>query len=90
MNSALSHILRWFDINNLMLNAKKKTKMLEFALPNVKEHNFSIVIKGKTPNMTKSAIFLGITINSKLQWNVHLEAIANKLGTAAFAIKKIR
>ena len=40
--------------------------------------------------MSESAIFLGLTIDSKFQWNTHLEAPADKLSSAAFAIKKVR
>ena len=58
-----------------MLNAKK-TKCIEFALPNVKKHDFSLEIKGDTLNVSDSAIFLGLSIVSKLQWNTHLEALA--------------
>ena len=89
VNSALSHILYWFDKNNLMLNAKK-TKCIEFALPNVNKRDLSLEIKGETLNVSESAIFLGLTIDSKLQWNTHLEALADKLSSAAFAIKKVR
>ena len=64
-----------------MLNAKI-AKCIEFALPNVKKHNFSLVIKGETLRLSELAIFLGLTINSKLQWNTHLEALANKLSSA--------
>ena len=40
--------------------------------------------------MSELTTFLGITIDSKLQWNTHLETLADKLSSAAFAIKKIR
>ena len=40
--------------------------------------------------MSESAIFIGLTIDSKLQSNNHLEALADKLSSAAFAIKKVR
>ena len=52
--------------------------------------NIILVIKRETLAVSESYIFLGLTIDSKLQWNTHLEALVDKLSSAALAIKKVR
>ena len=42
----------------------RKTKCIEFALPNVKKYNFSLVNKVETLNVSESAIFVNITIDT--------------------------
>ena len=76
----------------IMFNAKKTkwTKCIEFSLRNVKKHNFILVIKWGTLYVSESAIFLGLTIDPKLQWHTHLESLADKLSSVAFVIKKVR
>ena len=55
VNNALSKVIHWFSVNNLLLN---------------------------------STVFLGITIDSKLQWGPHIVGLANRLSSAAFPVKK--
>ena len=46
VNNALSKIVHWFNVNNLLLNCKK-TKCLKFSLPSVKQVNTNIVLNGE-------------------------------------------
>jgi hypothetical protein len=89
VNNALSKIVSWFTINNLQLNATK-TKCIKFALPNVKQINVNIKLNDVTLNLIEHTSFLGITVDSKLQWNPQITSLACKLGSAVYAIKKIR
>ena len=79
----------WFTANNLLLNAKK-TKCVEFSLPNVKKIDKSLLINGETLKMESSTVFLGVTLDCKLQWSAHIESLTGKLSSAAFAVRKIR
>lgn len=89
VNDALAQILKWFTINNLQLNAKK-TKCINFVLPNVKSSTADLKLNKDKLELVDTTVFLGITLDSKLQWNPHLTALAGRLSSAAFAIKKIR
>ena len=89
VNEAVSRVLDWFTMNNLLLNTRK-TKCIRFSLPNVKQFQVKINIDGEALNLIDSTVFLGITIDSKLQWGPHVMALSSKLSSAAFAVKKIR
>lgn len=89
VNSALSRVQQWFSANNLVLNAKK-TKCVEFTLPNIKKHNIHISLNNEVITVTDSTVFLGITLDSRLQWNSHLSTLAGRLSSAAYAVRKIK
>ena len=89
VNNALSRVLTWFTANNLQLNSKK-TKCINFTLPNVRNIDFDIKISGDSMELVKSTVFLGVTLDSKLQWEPHIITLSGKLSSAIFAIKKIR
>ena len=54
----------------------KKLNVLNLLYQTLK-NSFSLEIKGETLSVSESAIFLGLTIDSKLQWNTHLETHAD-------------
>lgn len=89
VNNALSKVLDWFTTNNLLLNAKK-TKCLKFTMPNVKQVNTNITVNNERIELINSTVFLGITLDCKLQWGPHIAALAGRLSSAAFAVRKIR
>ena len=89
VNSAISNIVNWFTVNNLLLN-EKKTKCVKFLLPNVKSAFANILIKGQRLDLVESTVFLGITLDTKLQWDPHITKLSNRLSSAAYAVKKIR
>lgn len=89
VNNAISSIVNWFTVNNLLLN-EKKTKCIKFVLPNVNPVTTDIFIKGQRLDLVQSTVFLGITLDAKLQWDPHINKLSNRLSSAAFAVKKIR
>lgn len=89
VNCALSRIHAWFTANNLVLNSKK-TKCIKFQLPNVRENKLDIVLSSEVLEFVDSAVFLGITLDAKLQWGPHITALLGKLSSAAYAVRKIR
>lgn len=86
---ALSQVMNWFSTNNLQLNSKK-TKCVKFTLPNVHDHETIINIDGDPLQVINKTVFLGVTVDSKLQWGPHITALAGRLSSAAYAIRKIR
>lgn len=89
VNSALSMVTDWFTTNNLVLNAKK-TKIIKFALPNVRNLGPNIILANQELETADSAVFLGITVDSKLQWGLHISSLAGRLSSAAYAVRKVR
>jgi hypothetical protein len=89
-NNTLSMISDWFAANNLVLNPKK-TKCIKFTLANSSVNLASnIKLNGENIEFVKSTVFLGITLDSKLQWGSHITAIGSRLSSAAFAVRRIR
>ena len=89
VNNALLQVHNWFTANNLVLN-EKKTKCIRFALPNVKSRDCDIVLNKEKLEFVDKTVFLGITLDSRLQWGSHLTSLAGRLSSAANAIRKIR
>lgn len=89
INNTLTRVTHWFSINNLVLNAKK-TKCIKFATPNVKNLGPNIVINNEVLETVESTVFLGVTVDAKLKWSAHIAYLANKLSSAAYAVRKVR
>ena len=89
VNNALLQVQHWFTANNLVLNGKK-TKCIRFALPNVKSTDCDIVLNKEKLEFVDKTVFLGITLDSRLQWGPHLTSLAGRLSSAAYAVRKIR
>lgn len=90
INDALNTVVNWFTANNLLLNSKK-TKCIKFTLPNVKQvTNAKIKLKGDELEFEDKTVFLGVTLDSKLQWHAHIATLAGKLSSAAYAVRRIR
>ena len=82
-------VSEWFNINNLALNAKK-TKCINFCPPNVKENNININLNNNVLDLVDNTIFLGLTLDKRLQWGPHIEVLSSRLSSAAYAVWKIR
>ena len=89
INNTLQQIHSWFTANNLVLNAKK-TKCIKFNLPNVKSCVGKIVLNNERLDLVDSTVFLGITIDAKLQWGPHISCLSGRLSSAAYAVRRIR
>ena len=74
MEAAQSSAQDWFTANELLLNPTK-TQTLFLSLKNLDEQ--------------EPIRFLGVLLDPKLQWNVHLDSVANKLNTATFMLRNL-
>jgi len=89
VNSAISKVVHWFNVNNLKLN-EKKTNCIKFTTPNVRSVGTSVQINDEELELVNTTVFLGITLDAKLQWGPHIEKLSKKLSSAAYAVKKVR
>ena len=89
VNNAMLKVHNWFTINNLVLN-EKKTKCIRFALPNVRSSACNVILNRDILEFVEKTVFLGITLDSKLQCGPHLTSLAGRLSSAAYAVRKIR
>ncbi|GBP36130.1 Probable RNA-directed DNA polymerase from transposon BS [Eumeta japonica] len=89
VNNAISKVEKWFTANNLLLN-EMKTKCIRFSLPNVRHGSGTISVRNKELEFVNSTVFLGITLDDRLQWGPHISKLAKRLSSAAYAVKKMR
>ncbi|CAH2230232.1 jg19986 [Pararge aegeria aegeria] len=89
VNSFLAKVVQWFEANNLVVNGKKY-KCIKFTLPNVKHVKTTVLLNNEELKLEDTTVFLGITLDSKLQGAPHVNNLSNRLSSAAYAVKKIR
>ena len=80
LNSELEGVSDYFKANQLKLNAKK-TKMVIFrrkALP-ASNSQVDVFLDGERLEISDEAPFLGVTIDSTLNWEKHCNSVANKI-----------
>lgn len=59
-------------------------------MPNVTQYATNIKINGESIDLVDSNVFLGLNIDAKLQWRPQIEALADRLSSAAYAVRTIR
>ena len=90
MNIELNKVYNWVNSNKLSLNIEKTHCMLfHSSRHNLILHN-DIQIAGKAVSLVKSMKFLGIIIDSKLNWSDHLNHIRHKIAKGIGIIYKAR
>ena len=85
IESDLENIATWFKANKLTLNIDKTVGML-FS-PQKKESNLEIKINGKEIPMVKTTQFLGLWIDSEINWNAQLNNLLLKLQRNMYMLK---
>ena len=78
---------RWFKSNS-SLNIDK-THFLQFFTKTNQNHDFQPSYDNRQITKVETIKFLGITLDSKLSWNQHIEDITPRLNKACFAIRSI-
>ena len=90
MNLDLRSLCKWLKSNKISLNASK-TELLICKHPNKKiNYDFKIKIDGKKIIPSKYVKYLGVLIDSNLNWSFHINMLSTKLSRAIGMIAKIR
>lgn len=76
--TAQSEAEQWFGTNRLLLNKKKTTEMI-FTLHDVDNCLECLITAG----------FLGVTLDTKLQWEPHMNMVAKKLARGVYVKKSL-
>ena len=90
-NTELIKIVDWFIANRLTLN-EQKTQMMVFGpiqYLNYKEP-FKIVLNGVEIEESKQIKFLGLIIDQKLTFKLHIQQVVKKMSKAIGAINRIK
>ena len=101
INLDLKYLCKWLKANKISLNASK-TKVLIFRHPNkpimyrkktedkLSMWNITIKIDGKKIEPSTHVKYLGILIDSFLNWNFHIDELSTKLSCAVGMLAQIR
>ena len=74
----LQKISKWLELNRLQINTGKSKFMLSH-MPQKSIPNLQLTISGSIIEHVTQIIFLGLNIDSKLNWKAHLSAISTKV-----------
>ena len=90
MNTELSKLSQWFKLNKLSLNIKK-TNFIVFK-PRTKSLTDvpNVLIDGYSVSKVESSRFLGVVINSSLDWNNHINLINSKVSKTIGILKYVK
>ena len=91
LNDELETVSDFFKANQLKLNAKK-TKVVCFrkkALPMATE-NYTVLLDGEQLEFDEAAVFLGLTLDSNLNWEKHCINVANKISRNNSLINRMK
>ena len=90
MNHDLKHLYNWLIANKISLN-KDKTEVVLFRHPKKKiNYDLKLKLNGKKLELTESVKYLGVHLDSHLNWSKHIDVLAPKLNRAAGMLAKIR
>ena len=78
MNSELVRLSEWMNVNKLSLNVKK-TKLILFCTKNPSVKLNDIVLNCEIIEKVEHFKFLGVHIDSKLNWSYHTQCIRKKM-----------
>ena len=87
LEEKLRKALYWFEINHLSANPEKFQLMF---LGTKTKSNFALNIKGTITRSTLKAILLGITVDWKLTFNKHVNALCKTANKKASALMRLR
>ena len=89
INTELHNIAEWLKLNKLTLNINK-TKYMIFQMPNKKVTVPTLTIDGVNIERVQHFNFLGLILDTHLNWNKHIEKIANKCSRTIGIINKLK
>lgn len=88
VGATLGTLDHWFKKNNLLLNVNK-TQMIDFSFGQSKDR-LSIAYNDNTHITSVDQInFLGIGIDSRLDWSYHIDRVVSRVGGFAYALTMI-
>ena len=91
LNNELQHVHSWLRANRLTLNVPKKTKYMLFHKNKSNDiGELNLRICNDAIQSVNEFNFLGLYINSKLNWDTHTNFIGKRISRAVGVIKKMQ
>ena len=90
MNNQLQHVNEWLCANKLSLNADKSSFVIFHHPQKKRNYPFKLPIRGEVMEEKKSANYLGVIIDSNLNWKAHVHELSKKLARSIGVLSKLR
>ena len=90
INYDLKHVVNWLNANKICLNISKTELVLFKPRKKALDQDLHIKLNGKKLYPTSSVKYLGIRIDSNLNWKDQINATAIKLNRANAMLSKLR
>lgn len=88
INNSINAIIKWLDNNNLKININK-TNIMYFSQRIKKYPQMDLQFNGSEIDEVESIKFLGIHIDSKLNWKTHIELLSKRISSSSYALYKL-
>jgi hypothetical protein len=88
MNVVFAGLNKWIKANKLAINFDK-TNFMKFCTTNKNCVHLSFVYVNKTIEEVEATKFLGLQVDSNLNWKTYIQYIVAKLSSACFAMRNI-
>ena len=88
-SAELQRISKWLELNRLQLNTEKSKFML-FHMPQKSIPNLKLTISGSIIERVTQFKFLGLNIDSNLNWKAHLSAVSTKVSRVIGLLHKLK
>ena len=89
INEELCKIIEWLNINKLLLN-KSKTKYMVFHMLNKRIQALTLKIDDVYIERVDEFNFLGLTLDTNLNWRKHTEKISNKCSKTIGLLNRLK
>lgn len=91
MNDDLLSIYEWFTANKLVMNVKKTNYMLfHHKQRRLDTNNIDINVAGNKVERVETFKYLGLHLDSQLNWHHHIDMVAKKIAGMVGAIHRAR
>ena len=87
-NLVLSHMIKWFAANNLVINVDH-TNIMKFITKNSVHSTLHNGYKEKYMEEIVNTKFLGLQIDNHINWKIHIKEMINKLSGTCYAVRSI-
>ena len=90
INAELAHVETWLSANKLSLNIIKSNFVIFHPSQKKKNFNICLSIKSKSLKEENYVQYLGVMLDSRLNWKVHVTHIMKKIKRNIGLISKLR
>ena len=90
LNSEIPVLIDWLRANRLSLNVDKRHTMIFGPTRKSKPHKANIQIEGRTLDIVNSTKFLGVILDSSLNWKNHILQLTKKIAKSIGIISLAR